>query len=82
MNPECRVAPEDNQAVKCGRAKQSANMLAHAYRSFDAGTAGVVVHVNPIGAETQVYDGIIGETLKRQLRIPLRHPSIKSVVQK
>src|ERR1700674_852696 len=29
-----------------------------------------------------MYDGIIGKTLKRQLRIPLRHPSIKSIVQK
>ena len=54
MNPECRVAPENNQAVKCGHAQQSANMLAHAHRSFDARTTGVVVHVNPIGAETRM----------------------------
>jgi hypothetical protein len=29
-----------------------------------------------------MHDGIIGETFKRQLRIPLRHPSIKRIVQK
>src|ERR1700694_2830218 len=29
-----------------------------------------------------MHDSIIGETFKRQLRIPLRHPSIKSIVQK
>src|ERR1700739_2849891 len=29
-----------------------------------------------------VHDGIISETFKRQLRIPLRHPSIKSIMQK
>jgi hypothetical protein len=29
-----------------------------------------------------MHDGIISETLKRQLRILLRHPPIKSIVQK
>ena len=29
-----------------------------------------------------MYDGIIGETLEQQLRIPLRHPSIKGIMQK
>ncbi len=29
-----------------------------------------------------MHDGIVGETLKRQLRIPLRHPSIKRIVRK
>src|ERR1700691_4512507 len=29
-----------------------------------------------------MHDGIVGETLKRQLRIPLRPPSIKRIVQK
>jgi hypothetical protein len=29
-----------------------------------------------------MHDGIIGETFKRQLRIPLRHPPIKGIMQK
>jgi hypothetical protein len=29
-----------------------------------------------------MHDGIIGETLKRQLPILLRHPPIKGIVQK
>src|ERR1051325_12161558 len=29
-----------------------------------------------------MHDGIIGETFKRQLRIPFRHPSIEGIMQK
>jgi hypothetical protein len=29
-----------------------------------------------------MHDGIIGEAFKRQLRIPLRHPPIKGIMQK
>jgi hypothetical protein len=29
-----------------------------------------------------MYDGIVGVPLKRHLRLLLRHPSIKSIVQK
>jgi hypothetical protein len=29
-----------------------------------------------------MHDGIVGESLEPQLRIPLRHPSIKRIVQK
>jgi hypothetical protein len=29
-----------------------------------------------------MHNGIIGETFKPHLRIPLRHPSIKGIVQK
>ena len=29
-----------------------------------------------------MHDGIVGETLKWQLRIPLRHPPIKGIMRK
>src|SRR5215469_2651114 len=34
------------------------------------------------GFRSAMHDGIIGETFKRTLGIPLRHPSVKSIMQK
>src|SRR6516225_8340013 len=34
------------------------------------------------GLRSAMHDGVIGETLKRTLRIPLRHPPVKSIMQK
>jgi hypothetical protein len=41
-------------------------------------------HPNFLGLllRSAMHDGIIGETLKQQLRILLRHPPIKRIVQK